>query len=114
MALEVAIDPDVATQCRGWKLLLMLPRMLLQTQLGSGQVSRAKLEERMVMFSRGDWIELIGASQSCNERSANRRRGQRGADNDEAKRAARAEMFVHMGELSSVRQALVGEAVAPE
>ena len=49
------------------------------------------------MFSRGDWIELIGASQSCDERSAvTRRRSQCRADNDEAKRAARAEMFVHM------------------
>ena len=117
VALEAAIDRDVATQCRGWKLLLMLlmlPRMLLHKQPGSGQVSRAKLEERMAMFSRGDWIELIGASQTCDERSAvTRRRSQRRANNDEAKRAARAEMFVHMGELSSARQALVGEAVAP-
>ena len=32
---------------------------------------------------------------------------------DEAKRAARVEMFVHMSEFSSVRQALVGEAEAP-
>ena len=105
VALEAAIDPDVATQCRGWKLLLMLPRMLLHKQPGSGQVSRAKLEERMAMFSRG---------QSCDERAAvTRRRSQRRADNDDVKRAARAEMFVHMGELSSARQALVGEAVAP-
>ena len=36
VALEAAIDPDVATQCRGWKLLLMLPRMLFHKQLGSG------------------------------------------------------------------------------
>ena len=68
----------------------------------------------MAMFSREDWIELIGASQTCDERSAvTRCRSQRRANNDEAKRAARAEMFVHMGELSSARQALVGEAVAP-
>ena len=66
------------------------------------------------MFSRGNCVELIGASQTCDERSAvTRRRSQRRANNDEAKRAARAEMFVHMGELSSARQALVGEAVAP-
>ena len=35
------------------------------------------------------------------------------ADNNDVKRAARAEMFIHMGELSSARQALVGEVVAP-
>ena len=59
-------------------------------------------------------VELIGASQSCDERPAvTRRMRQRRADNVEVKRAAHPEMFVHMGELSSARQAWVGEVVAP-
>ena len=91
----------------------MLPRMLFNKEPGSGQCLMATLEERMAMFSRRDWIELIGASQSCDERAAvTRRRRQRRADNVEVKRAARGEMFVHMGELSSTRQAWVGEVVS--
>ena len=91
----------------------MLPRMLFHKQPGSGQVLVAALEERMAMFSRGNWIQLIGASQSCDERAAvTRRRRQRRADNLEVKRAARVEMFVDMGDLSSARQVWVGEVVA--
>ena len=74
VALEAAIDPDVATQCRGWKLSMMLPRMLFNKEPGSGQFLMATLEERKTMFSRRDWIELVGANQSCDERAAVTRR----------------------------------------
>ena len=91
----------------------MLPRMLLHKQPGSGEISRTKLEGRVAMFVQGDWTELIRASELCDEQaSVVRRRSRRRSNNDEEKRAARAEMFVHMGELSSVRQALVEAAVA--
>ena len=92
----------------------MLPRMLLHKQPGSGQISRTKLESRVAMFVRGDWTELVRASELCDaQASVVRRRSRRRSNNDVEKRVARAEMFVHMGELSSARQALMGAAVAP-
>ena len=66
------------------------------------------------MFSREEWSGLIEASAVCDLQAAvgRRRRRRRPAD-DLERRAARAEMLVHLGELSSARQALEGVSVAP-
>ena len=91
----------------------MLPRILLH-KVGSGTIPRSKLIARFEAFARGDWIQLVAASEVCDDSvaSARRRSGRRQPRDDIALRA-RAELLVQLGELSSVRQALEGAALAP-
>ena len=109
---EASFDP--ARSVRGWKLLVMLPRMFLHRRPGGCVVSKAKLVERFEMLARGQWEQLIRASEDCDERAAvSRRRRTRRAGSDIEVRAARAEALVQAGELSSARQALEGAELAP-
>ena len=100
---------------RGWKLLLLLPRMILFRPLRGGNVSRHKLESRIVAFHEGRWMELLResavAAEAAHTQSVRRRRRQ--DHNDDARRAARAMTLTQMGELSAARQALEGAPVAP-
>ena len=64
---EASFVGDVA---RGWKLLVMLPRMLLHRRPGGSVVSKAKLVERFEMFARDQWDQLIRASEDCVERDS--------------------------------------------
>ena len=92
---------DEMRQKRGWKLFLLIPRMLLHRQPRGGTIAREKLVQRFERFSSGHWIELI---RNCvvNEEEAlqiarrrSRRQGQDGVE--------RADQLVHLGELSSAR-----------
>ena len=114
VALEEVIVDNPTRRERGWKLFMMLPRMLLHRAPRGGLIPRHKLVHRFEMFSRGEWWDLIRASAACDEQAAvGRRRRRRRPGDDLESRAARAEMLVHLGELSSTRQALEGAAVAP-
>ena len=77
-------------------------------------IPKEKLVQRFEAFGRGEWASLIEASRRCDEEAAvsRRRRRRRGYDELE-RRAARAEMLVGLGELSSARQALEGADLAP-
>ena len=99
---------------RGWKLLLLLPRMMLFRPNRGGPVSRKKLESRVRQFQEGDWISLLRESVACAEAAhiSSVRRRRRSAD-EEAVRAARALSLVRMGELSAGRQAFKGASLAP-
>ena len=110
-ALRVALEEilkgartnDTVTEERGWKLFVLLPRMLLHRPGRGGMVSKPKLVARFEMFVRGEWQALIEAGKS------RRRRTERALTH----RLARAEALVHLGELSAARQALEGAEVAP-
>ena len=81
---EVLASDQEVQQERGWKVLMMLPRMLLHRPPGGGHISRNKLTSRFEAFSRGEWFNLIEASIACDERAAqSRRRGLRSGDNME-------------------------------
>ena len=72
-ALKVALKEIIegageVEQERGWKLLLMLPRMLLHRPPGGSKVSKSKLRARFESCSRGDRINLIVASSAMRER----------------------------------------------
>ena len=90
---------------RGWKLLLLLPRMILFRPLWGGNVSRKKLESRIVAFHEGRWMELLRestvAAETAHAQSVSRRRRQ--DHDDDARRAARAMTLAQMGELSAAR-----------
>ena len=110
---EMTVRGDAVRQERGWKLFMLLPRLLLRPARG-GLISRKKLEDRFADFGRGEWMSLEG-SRKCAEEAAtaHRRRRRRARENDVEKRAARALNFVQLGELSSARQALEGADLAP-
>ena len=114
VALEEINTEDLLRQERGWKLFMLLPRMLLHRLPRGGVVERGKLLKRFDQFNRGAWTSLVGASRTCCQQAAvvRRRRSRRG-ENDLGRLVDRAEALVHMGELSSARQALEGASLAP-
>ena len=102
-----------ARTVRGWKLLLVLPRMLLYRPPRGGTVPRKKLEGRLKQFQEGDWLSLLSQSSTSSQQGqigAVRRR-RRNSD-EEAARAARALSLVQLGEISAGRQALEGACLA--
>ena len=103
-----------AKQERGWKLFLLLPRMLLQRPPRGGLVPKSKLQERLRRFATGDWVGLLqeGLS-SAEEASMISRRKRRRSEDEVVLRVARAEKLAQVGEFSAARQALEGDAVVP-
>ena len=51
-------ESNVLKQVRGWKLFLLIPRLLLHRPRVSGLIPRWKLRERFEKFSQGRWFEL--------------------------------------------------------
>ena len=121
-AMHVALDEicvgldrsDTVRQERGWKLLMLLPRMLLQRPARGGLIAKDKLSRRFEDFVHGRWSHLIDDGRICAEQSSKdaTRKRRRVQHDDVERRAARAEALVQMGELSAGRQALEGEALA--
>ena len=102
---EIMASVEDVRVTRGWKVFLMLPRMLLHRPPGGVVISREKLVAR---FGR-----LMEASRICDEQVAqSRRRVRRRAQDDLELRAIRAERLVQVGELSLARQALERAALA--
>ena len=96
---------DEVRQIRGWKLLLLLPRLLLSKPPRGGSIGRDKLVKRFRMFADGQWQELFQFGVQCAGDLVNSRRRQRRRDTcSEAKRGERAFMLAQLGELSSARQ----------
>ena len=100
--------------CRGWKLFLLLPRMLLSRPPRGGLIPRQRLEERLATFNAGEWVQLLESPMEAAMlgAQANSRKRRRGRNNDAENRAATAQL-THMGALSSARQALEASPVAP-
>ena len=53
---------------RGWKLFMLLPRMLLFRPFRGGMVPRKQLEARIRLFQDGQWLQLLAESSICAER----------------------------------------------
>ena len=105
---------NTVRQERGWKLFMLLPRMLLHRPPSGGLISKEKLVGRFQIFARGEWIPLLRASATCDEQAARARHRKSHRDGDDVeRRIMRAERLVELGDLSSARQALEGAAVAP-
>ena len=88
----------------GGNCFVLLPRMLLSRQPRGGYISRENLTSRFSPFSQVRWAELIRASeQDAGDASTARCRRLRRPSVDVERRAARAQMLVQLGELSSGR-----------
>ena len=70
LAMEEAVRAGDVHQNRGWKLFLLLPRLLLHRPPRGGKVHRSKLVERFDDFARGSWRKLLEASVKCDEDAA--------------------------------------------
>ena len=120
-AVRVALDEikarwsenDERRQEKGWKLFLLIPRMLLHRKPCGGTIPREMLSS--VSGVLGQWLELIRIC-ALNEEEAlkiARRRSRRHGQDESVRRGERADQLVHLGELSSARQVLESGDLAP-
>ena len=87
---------DVEAEVRAWKLFCLIPMMLLHKPKGVGSVGRSELAERVNLFQRGSWAQLIHQACAVPRARSTARRGQA------------AQKRVQMGQVSRARQELIG------
>ena len=98
---------------RAWTLFLLVSRMLLHKPSGENRIPKEELLSRLDRFQRGEWQQLLAESHVTARQSREvRAAGLRAQPTLEAK-AARAQAYIELGEVSSARQALVGGEIAP-
>ena len=104
---------NLEVETRGWKLFLLIPRLLLWRPPRGGLVPRARLEERSIEFRAGEWVSLLERSlEAATQGSAAQSRRRRRQKDSLERRVERAMGLAQLGELSNARQALEGEAIA--
>ena len=115
VAMDEALEVNQLRSERGWKLFMLLPRLLLFRPPRAGNVHKSKLAGRFQEFTEGRWMHLLRSSRQCAEDAsrAQCRKRRRHHEDDLERRAGRALSLVQMGELSAGRQALEGAPVAP-
>ena len=64
---------NVLKQERGWKLFLLIPRLLLHRPARGGLTPRRKLRERFEKFAQGHWVELQVAFAAMEDAAQTRR-----------------------------------------
>ena len=64
-AMGEALQDSEQRRERGWKLFLMLPRLLLYRPWRGENVHKEKLSKRFQDFSDGRWTELLAGSRKC-------------------------------------------------
>ena len=80
VVMEEALHPLEARRTRGWKLFLLLPRMLLHRPPRGGNIPKRKLAQRFDDFSGGSWARLLEASGDCDEHATVAQRRKRRRD----------------------------------
>ena len=75
MAVEECLSPEMLRQERGWKLFMLVPRMLLHRL-----IPKSRLVQRFEAFSRGELAALLTLSEACDTKTAISRRRQAGSD----------------------------------
>ena len=101
---------DESVQCRGWKLFMLLPRLLLFRLPRGGNISKLQLLERFSAFSRGEWDSCC-----CNPKIATKQHPEDSTDDvlltltvQIAELTGPSHSLIMMGEVSAGRQALEG------
>ena len=97
---------------RAWKLFMLTSRMILHKSPGEANLPKESLLERSDQFQRGEWSQLLTQSRAGALR-ATARESTRDRRSTEATRVSRAQELIEKGEVSSARQALMAEEVAP-
>ena len=101
------VGPNAVRQERGWKLFLLLPRLLLHRLPRGGNVHKSKLAQRIEDFARGRWLDLLVKSQNAIRMLPQHTVARRGHKiryvDDTQRRVARALALVQVGELSAGR-----------
>ena len=109
LALRGIVEPNppaaIATE-RSWKLLLLIPRMLLGRPAQTGAIGKRTIQQRASAFAAGHWQQLLAGARSP---EPGRRRGSSHPDAS----ADRAAAQVRRGELSRARQTLTSSPLAP-
>ena len=115
VAMDEALEENQLRSERGWKLNMLLPKLLLFRPPRGGNVHKSKLAGRFQEFTEGRWMHLLRSSRQCAEDAsrAQCKKRRRHHEDDLERRAGRALSLVQMGELSAGRQALEGAPVAP-
>ena len=105
---------------RAWKLWLFLPRLLLFRPAGGAPVPKQDFLACFDAFFRGEWQQLVNVSGSFPDENQTgpaeappRSHSPRVPADDATRRAERAVRLARIGELSSARQALLSEPLAP-
>ena len=57
VAMEKAVQLNAVWQEGGWRLFILLPRLLLHRPLRGGNVHKSKLAQRFEDFARGHWLD---------------------------------------------------------
>ena len=104
---EVISDMESDNQeriTRGWKLFVLLPRLLLFKPPRGGKVAKNTLLDRFTKFAPGQWLELLSASAEASKIAADMRsRRSRTRVDTVDPRVQRAEALLCMGEMSGAR-----------
>ena len=101
-------DPAVM---RAWKLLQLVPRLLLHRRPGGHKYEKHELEERVRFFDAGEWATLYN---NALQTARGTRPGRELSDEErETALYERACQLVQDGEVSHARQTLVGMSFAP-
>ena len=89
---------------RGWKMLMLLPRMLLARPPRGGRISPRKLQTRINMFSAGEWRVLMEVSNEYARAGAQAkgRFSRRSAHDHMESRVHRAESLVQLASYQQV------------
>ena len=59
------VERDATRSSRGWKLFLLLPRLLLHKPPRSGLVPKKKWQDRFEVFVDGDWVSSRHQHATC-------------------------------------------------
>ena len=102
---------DHTKKCRSWKLFRLTSRMLLWRQKQRGP-TKAELERRVDLFHRQEWTLLLDEARHSSS-SLRRKISPLTIEEEGVRRARRAEILVHQGEVSRARQVLCSQAKAP-
>ena len=87
-----ALEPKQLRSERGWKLFMLLPRLLLFRPSRDGNVHKSKLAGRFQDFTEGRWMHLLRSGGQCAEDAsrAQCRKIRRHHEDDLERRAGRA------------------------
>ena len=98
---------DVKLEAKGWKLLMLIPRLLFARPPRGRLMPQGRLKERVARFSAREWVPLLEMSLECSMQGnvASRRRRRRATDDLQC-RVGRSLGLAQMGKLSYARRSL--------